>query len=116
MYIFMKPYILLLLFACCLFSCSEDEIESYYGGQYLYFSQLKDAEEDENAIRVSFNNYPLDNELTVKISLGLVGDPFTKDAPYKIGVVKEKPQLCLKIIVSLRILCLKQILLRIIWS
>lgn len=89
-HIFMKPYILLLFFACCLFSCSEDKIESYYGGQYLYFSQLKDAQEDEDAIRVSFNNYPLDNELTVKIGWGLVGDPFAMDAPYKIGVVKEK--------------------------
>ena len=88
MNIYMKPYILLLLLACCLFSCSEDEIKPYHGDQYLYFSQLKGTE--DLSVNVSFNNYPLDDELTVKIALGLVGDPFTSPAPYKIGVVADK--------------------------
>ena len=45
MNIHMKPFILLLFLSCCLFSCSEDEIKSYHGDQYLYFSQLKGTED-----------------------------------------------------------------------
>ena len=88
MNIHMKPFILLLLLSCCLFSCSEDEIKSYHGDQYLYFSQLKGTE--EKSVNVSFNNYPLDDELTVKIAMGLVGDPFSSPAPYKIGILADK--------------------------
>ena len=69
MNIHMKPFILLLFLSCCLFSCSEDEIKSYHGDQYLYFSQLKGTE--DKSVNVSFNNYPLDDELTVKIAMGL---------------------------------------------
>lgn len=84
----MKPYILLSLLGLCLFSCSEDKIKPYWGEQYLYFSQLKDTE--EKSVNVSFNNYPLDNELNVKIALRLIGDPFSNPVPYKIGIVAEK--------------------------
>ena len=88
MNIHMKPFILLLFLSCCLFSCSEDEIKPYHGDQYLYFSQLKGTE--DKSINVSFNNYPLDDELTVKIAMGLVGDPFSSPAPYKIGILTDK--------------------------
>lgn len=84
----MKQYILLSLFVLCLFSCAEDEIKPYHGEQYLYFSELVDSEEE--SLNISFNNYPLDDELTVKIALGLVGDPFATPVPYKIGIVAEK--------------------------
>lgn len=84
----MKPYILLPLFVLCLFSCAEDEIQPYHGEQYLYFSELMDSEDE--SVNLSFNNYPLDDELTVKIALGLVGDPFDVPVPYKITVVAEK--------------------------
>lgn len=84
----MKPYILLPLFVLCLFSCAEDEIQPYHGEQYLYFSKLMDSEDE--SVNLSFNNYPLDDELTVKIALGLVGDPFDVPVPYKITVVAEK--------------------------
>lgn len=57
------------------FSCAEDKIEAYSGKQYLYFSELMEAEENKEAVEVSFNNYPLDDELSVELSLGLVGDP-----------------------------------------
>lgn len=84
----MKQYTLLLLVALCLLSCSEDKIEAYHGGQYLYFSELMDSSDE--AIEVSFYNYPLDDELTVEIALGLVGDPVKIATPYKISVVSEK--------------------------
>lgn len=84
----MKPYILLPLFVLCLFSCAEDEIQPYHGEQYLYFSELMDSEDE--SVNLSFNNYPLNDELTVKIALGLVGDPFDVPVPYKITVVAEK--------------------------
>lgn len=84
----MKLYILISLVTLCLFSCSEDEIKPYHGGQYLYFSELVGS--DKKAINVSFNNYPLDEELTVKIGLSLIGDPFVAPAPYKVTVVADK--------------------------
>lgn len=84
----MKQYILLSLFILCLFSCAEDKIQPYYGEQYLYFSELMESEDE--SVNISFNNYPLFNELTVKIALGLVGDPFATPVPYKISVVTEK--------------------------
>lgn len=84
----MKQYTLLLLVALCLLSCSEDKIEAYHGGQYLYFSELMDSSDE--AIEVSFYNYPLDDELTVEIALGLVGDPVKTATPYKVSVVSEK--------------------------
>lgn len=42
----MKQYTLLLLVALCLLSCSEDKIEAYHGGQYLYFSELMDSSDE----------------------------------------------------------------------
>lgn len=84
----MKQYTLLLLVALCLLACAEDKIEAYHGGQYLYFSELMDSSDE--AVAVSFYNYPLDDELTVEIALGLVGDPVTTATPYKISVVSEK--------------------------
>lgn len=88
MHIYMKQYILISLFVLCLFSCSEDEIKPYHGQQYLYFSELIGS--DDEAINVSFNNYPLDEELTVKIALSLIGKPFSAPAPYKVSVVSDK--------------------------
>lgn len=84
----MKLYILLSLLTLCFFSCAEDEIQTYHGKQYLYFSDLVDSEEE--SINISFNNYPLDDELTVKVTLRLVGDPFAVSTPYKVSVVAEK--------------------------
>lgn len=84
----MKQYILLSLLALCLFACAEDEIKPYHGEHYLYFSELANSEDE--AIELSFNNYPLDNELIVKIGLRLVGNPFTAPVVYKVGVVAEK--------------------------
>lgn len=52
----MKQYILLSLFALLFFSCAEDKIEAYSGKQYLYFSELMEAEENKEAVEVSFNN------------------------------------------------------------
>lgn len=86
----MKQYILLSLFALLFFSCAEDKIEAYSGKQYLYFSELMEAEENKEAVEVSFNNYPLDDELSVELSLGLVGDPFAVPTPYKVSVVADK--------------------------
>lgn len=88
MHIYMKQYTLLLLVALCLLSCSEDKIETYHGGQYLYFSELMGSSDE--AVEISFYNYPLDNELTVEIALGLVGDPVKVATPYKVSVVSEK--------------------------
>ena len=86
----MKQYILLSLFFFFFFSCAEDKIEAYSGKQYLYFSELMEAEENKEAVEVSFNNYPLDDELSVELSLGLVGDPFAVPTPYKVSVVADK--------------------------
>lgn len=90
----MKQYILLSLLALLLFSCSEDEIKAYSGEQYLYFSELKDAKDDNKqeveSVEISFNNYPLDNELIVELSVGLIGDPFSVATPYKVSVVADK--------------------------
>lgn len=88
MHIYMKRYTLLLLPVLCLLACSEDKIEAYHGGQYLYFSELMDSSDE--AVEVSFYNYPLDDELTVEIALGLVGDPVKMATPYKVSVVPEK--------------------------
>lgn len=82
----MKPYILFAFISLLLFSCAEDEIKPYHGGQYLYFSQLMN-EKDVDSILVSFNNYPGNEELTVKLGLGLVGDPVREATPYKVIVV-----------------------------
>lgn len=91
MYIRMKQYILLSLSVLFFFSCAEDKIETYSGKQYLYFSELMDTkEENKEAVEISFNNYPLDDELSVEISLGLVGDPFSVPTPYKVSVVTDK--------------------------
>lgn len=91
MYTRMKQYILLSLFVPFLFSCAEDKIETYSGKQYLYFSELMDTKEgNKEAVEISFNNYPLDDELSVEISLGLVGDPFSVPTPYKVSVVTDK--------------------------
>ena len=68
----MKQYILLSLFALLFFSCAEDKIEAYSGKQYLYFSELMEAEENKEAVEVSFNNYPL------------------VPTPYKVSVVADK--------------------------
>lgn len=81
----MKHYILFALVSLLLFSCAEDEIKPYHGGQYIYFSQLMDSKEE--VISASFNNYPGKDEITVKIGLGLVGDPVKNPAPYKVIVV-----------------------------
>lgn len=87
----MKQYILLSLFAMLFFSCTEDEIEAYSGKQYLYFSDLmNDKEENKEAVEISFNNYPLDNELSVELTVRLVGDPFSVPTPYKVSVVTDK--------------------------
>lgn len=88
MYIRMKQYILLSFFVLCLFACSEDKIESYHGGQYLYFSELMESKDE--AVQISFYNYPLDDELLVKIAIGLVGDPLEVSAPYKVSMVADK--------------------------
>lgn len=86
----MKPYILLpFLAAVCLASCAEDKIDVYSGDQYIYFTDLQ-GNPEENAVRVSFNNYPLDDELTIKLGLALVGDPMDMDRPYKLSVVEDK--------------------------
>ncbi|HJA55541.1 MAG TPA: DUF4843 domain-containing protein [Candidatus Bacteroides intestinigallinarum] len=84
----MKQYILLSLFALCLVACSEDEIKPYHGEHYLFFSEL--MESGDEAIELSFNNYPLDDELTVKIGVRLVGSPFETPTVYKVGVVADK--------------------------
>ena len=56
----MKKYILFALISVCLCSCSEDEIKSYQGEQYLYFSQLinttNDYDKENGYMEVSFNN------------------------------------------------------------
>lgn len=83
----MKKNILLALISLCFWGCSEDEIKPYIGEQYLYFSQLKDSEEEN--IEVSFNNYPTSDQITVKIGLSLIGKPFAENTPYKVGVVTE---------------------------
>lgn len=90
----MKKYILpLVLIACCFCSCAEDEIQPYHGGQYIYFSQLmntdKEDEKENGYMSVSFNNYPTDDRLTLKIGLGLIGSPFAEDAPYRVVAVEE---------------------------
>lgn len=84
----MKQYILLFSLALFFFACAEDKIESYSGEQYLYFSELMD--EDEESVEISFNNYPLNEELSVELSLGLVGDPFSVPTPYRVSVVTDK--------------------------
>ena len=83
----MKKNILLALISLCFWGCSEDEIKPYIGEQYLYFSQLKDSEEEN--IEVSFNNYPTSDQITVKIGLSLIGKPFAENTHYKVGVVTE---------------------------
>lgn len=81
----MKKYILFILLSVCLWSCSEDEIKPYHGGQYLYFSHLMNS--NEKAVSVSFNNYLFKDELIVKIRISLVGDPVKEATPYKVIVV-----------------------------
>ena len=81
----MKKYILLVLVSLCFWGCSEDEIKPYNGGNYIYFSQLIDSEDEH--LEVSFNNYPTSEEITVKIGLKLIGKPLTEDTPYKVQVV-----------------------------
>lgn len=99
--------------------CSEDEIKPYHGGQYLYFSQLKEFGDED--FEVSFNNYPTSNAIIVKIGLGLIGKPFSIDTPYKVSVVAEdesedKIKMPIrKIIVCLIIQCLKLDYLMIHW-
>ena len=83
----MKKYILFALISLCFWGCSEDEIKPYHGGQYLYFSQLKEFGDED--FEVSFNNYPTSNAIIVKIGLGLIGKPFSIDTPYKVSVVAE---------------------------
>lgn len=83
----MKKYILFALISLCFWGCSEDEIKPYHGGQYLYFSQLKEFGDED--FEVSFNNYPTSDAIIVKIGLGLVGKPFSTDTPYEVSVVAE---------------------------
>lgn len=85
---YMKQYIILSFIVLCLFACSEDKIQPYHGEQYLYFSELMNTSEE--AIEVSFYNYPLNDELTVEIGLGLVGNPLSAPTPYKVSVVSDK--------------------------
>ena len=83
----MKKNILFALISLCFWGCSEDEIKPYHGGQYLYFSQLKEFGDED--FEVSFNNYPTSDAIIVKIGLGLVGKPFSTDTPYEVSVVAE---------------------------
>lgn len=84
----MKLYIALAFLPLLLFSCKEDEIKPYHGDQYLYFSQLmNEKDQTVDSLLVSFNNYPTQDELIVKIGLGLVGSPFSEPTPYKILIV-----------------------------
>ena len=89
----MKKYILFALISVCLCSCSEDEIKSYQGEQYLYFSQLinttNDYDKENGYMEVSFNNYPTSEEITVKIGISLIGKPLSEDTPYSVVVVEE---------------------------
>jgi len=84
----MKKYILFALISLCFWGCSEDEIKPYHGGQYLYFSQLKEFGDED--FEVSFNNYPTSNAIIVKIGLGLIGKPFSIDTPYKVWLRKMR--------------------------
>ena len=43
----MKKNILFALISLCFWGCSEDEIKPYHGGQYLYFSQLKEFGDED---------------------------------------------------------------------
>ena len=43
----------------------------------------------KNNFQLKLLSYPLDDELTVKIAMGLVGDPFSSPAPYKIGILAD---------------------------
>lgn len=81
----MKKYIQFFLLPLLVWSCQEDVIKPYQGGRYVYFSQLMNS--TDSVMEVSFNNYPLSNELTVKIGLGLVGDTLAQNTPYKVIVV-----------------------------
>lgn len=89
----MKKYILFALISLCLWSCSEDEIKSYQGDQYLYFSQLMNTTNDNDKkngyMEVSFNNYPTSEEVTLRIGMSLIGKPFNEDAPYSVVAVEE---------------------------
>ena len=59
----MKKNILFALISLCFWGCSEDEIKPYHGGQYLYFSQLKEFGDED--FEVSFNNYPTTVSYTI---------------------------------------------------
>ena len=85
----MKKYILLAVLSLTLWSCAEDEIKPYHGGQYIYLSQLLPNEKCESIenISISFNNYPGQDELEVKVGLGLIGTLFAEATPYKVEVV-----------------------------
>ena len=85
----MKKYILLAVLSLTLWSCAEDEIKPYHGRQYIYFSQLLPNEKGESIenISISFNNYPGQDELEVKVGLGLIGTLFAEATPYKVEVV-----------------------------
>ena len=84
----MKKYILIIAAIIGLSSCAEDEIKSYDSENYLYFSQLMGMTTDH--MEMSFNNYPLADELTVKIGVSLVGKPVSKPTPYVVKVVNKE--------------------------
>lgn len=86
--IMIRKYMLLAFLPLCLWACTEDEIQSYHGEQYLRFQPLEDSEQEN--IAVSFNNYPTNDEIVVKIGLELIGIPFEKDTPYKVTVVNDE--------------------------
>lgn len=84
----MKKYIWIAIAMIGLCSCSEDEIKSYSAENYLYFSQLMNSKSEY--MEMSFNNYPLADELTVKIGVSLVGKPVSTPTPYKVMVVDKE--------------------------
>ncbi|UVR75039.1 hypothetical protein NXX35_04865 [Bacteroides xylanisolvens] len=48
---------------------------------------------EDKSVNVSFNNYPLDDELTVKIAMGLVGDPFSSPLRIRSEFLRIRQQL-----------------------
>lgn len=79
-----RNYILLLASALTLGSCSEDAIEKYDSGRYLYFTpQVGDID----SLVVSFRHYVGKEELTLGFELNLIGELPATDLDYDIEII-----------------------------
>lgn len=82
-------YLYSILLILALVACDKRDIEAWSGEHYVYFTFIEDEDEvPSDSIDISFFFY-LEDEIQYPLEVGLTGQPFIEDTPFKV-VVDEK--------------------------